>query len=202
MKTETTETKPKFKKILISANWQAINNLDRRKKIKLELLKDLEKEVTKLTGLIKPKNYEEFLLNPEAYTVRMIKENNPINISIKFDKLLYLLEIDLTNLKIIMNKIDDVEFYHKDWKVHTKLDKERYKTYTTSEAENERYNDCMNLIKYFSKVYGEHGNEGEEKALQQLRNIDHFYIEKEMAEDGSYHKKPTVNYVRKGDKYC
>lgn len=155
---ENKETTKKFEPILLKADWGKIKGLKKKRELKKQLLKDLEKEATNLIGEILPKNYEAFFNNPLEFVTEKIKEQNPLNINIKFDKLLNLVGLDLTTFKAIlnkMNKIDDVELIYKDWKVYSKVDEEKYKIYTKNEAQNKRYNSIMAVITAYEKLVHE-----------------------------------------------
>lgn len=202
MKTEKTTTQPKFKKILLDADRSKIRMLKKRREEKKELLEDLEKEAHNLIGEILPKDYEAFFNNPLEYVSDTIVKDNPTGLNIKFEKLLYILELDLTNFKTILNKmkkIDDVELIYKDWKVISKVDEERYKTYTSNLKENEVYNDVMNFINSFKKVLSHKSTINVDKYTNSLKNHNKVLIAHLPNEQGEFEYKPNPHYVKQYD---
>tara|TARA_R110000868_G_scaffold77551_21_gene221967 strand:- start:2309 stop:2884 length:576 start_codon:yes stop_codon:yes gene_type:complete len=138
---------------------------------KVNAWSEVEEQISKVIKVPEAKeNYDIMLEQPLNFVMKAIdSEHRPnINIPIKTEKLIELLEIDLNPLKASItkyNKYLGILFLNAEGKVSFELDKELFKVYAENEKELQKLDKSIKLIeafKDFMKIDNEdfpiHGN--------------------------------------------
>jgi len=161
-----------FEPQLISYDSQEHNKKQHSANLQLKKFEQIKVEASKYIDLPTTKEgLTEFLTNPLNYLTSQIeiKHRPSINIPISKEKLLDLLDINLSSLNAILNGYDSRLLTVDDNNtIKTKDFRKQFETYTSNEAENKRLIEGNDMINSFVNVGGKGYNNAN---IHQLANI-------------------------------
>jgi len=136
-----------FKKRIISISDESLKQAEQVAEAKINLLKQAIKEAEKHIEINCFKEFSEGFI---AYTKKILDKNKGLKeLNLTSDKVLNLLDINLSNLFEIQSKFEDNEakvLFDKEGAPYTKVDKNQFITFTKSDAENERLDVFQSFI--------------------------------------------------------
>jgi len=137
-----------FKKKVITINNEGLKQAEKVAEAKITLLQSAMKEAEKHIEITYFKEFSEDFI---AYTTKNILDKNKglKELNLTSDKVLNLLDINLSNLFEIQSKFEDNEakvLFDKEGAPYTKVDKNQFITFTKNDAENERLDVFQSFI--------------------------------------------------------
>ena len=137
-----------FKKRIISISDESLKQAEQVAEAKINLLKQAIKEAEKHIEINCFKEFSEGFI---TYTTKNILDKNKglKELNLTSDKVLNLLDINLSNLFEIQSKFEDNEakvLFDKDGAPFTSVDKNQFITFTKNDAENERLDVFQSFI--------------------------------------------------------